>query len=424
MKTVVFVDSNAGGLAALETARRMGCRVVFVRSRRFADMYRAEIAQARISHAHEVIEIDDALDPRQLDEALIAVRDRIGIDALITVFAFAVLAVAESAARLGLPFTDVAAVRAACEKDRCRELVERAGVPPVSCTPVSTPAEAREVAARIGYPVLIKPAVGGASLGASRIDSEVELLAFFDGLAAAWAQMPMELGRGVSSGRLLVEAFIEGPLISVEIGTTRQGTVIPFMVGKRTLDRFNPVLELGTTMPAPIPARIWDEAVEQAQMVVRALGLDLGIYHIEFIASASGPRLVEVNPRLMGGNLPALFTHVTGCDMFELLIRIHLGEEIDSGPYAAKTAICSRLIAADQHGAITALPTREQREQLEARTVLFNLNVNLGQPVEEYSHSFNGIGHFVIAGSTPDEASRNAESMVQELAGLLEMGLK
>jgi len=424
MKTIVFVDSNPGGLAAIETAKRMGFRAVFVKSNRFAPLYSSEQSQRRIAMADRVISIDDCFDPSQLDAALLSELDSGGIDALVTVLSFAVVPLAEAARRLGLRFTNVEAVRAACSKNECRKLAERHGLPPVKCVETRTDADIRAAVAQIGFPVLIKPAISAGSMGAHKVRNAEELDRYFVESRRERDQFPMRLGSDHLSELILVEEFIEGPLISVEIGRTVDGTIIPFVVGERTLDKMNPVLELGTTMPALINEEMQQAAIEQASLVIRAIGLDIGIFHIEFIASSAGPRLVEVNPRIMGGNLPALFGFVSDEDLFEWLIRIHLGENPKKDRFTFHRSLCSRLVAADKPGYVQQALATQELQSLRARTVLFNLAVLEGQPVEEYSHTFNGVGHFVVGGEDPFDARRKAEEIVGELSGLLGLALK
>ena len=50
------------------------------------------------------------------------------------------------------------------------------------------------------------------------------------------------------------------------------------------------------------------------------------------VACEMAGRLIEVNPRLMGSCLPNLFRLAGGGDIFELLVRIHLGERIEPAP--------------------------------------------------------------------------------------------
>jgi biotin carboxylase len=70
-----------------------------------------------------------------------------------------------------------------------------------------------------------------------------------------------------------------------------------------------------------------------AERIIGALDLRLGIFHVEVMLAADGePRLIEFNPRIMGSCLPNLFCLAGGGDIFELLVRIYLNEEVCFGP--------------------------------------------------------------------------------------------
>ena len=93
---------------------------------------------------------------------------------------------AEACAQAGLVFVGPppAAIRAMGLKDHAKALMQRAGVPVVLGYhgERQEPAFLKEQADAIGYPVLIKPAVGGGGRGMRRVDRGAD---FADALAGA-----------------------------------------------------------------------------------------------------------------------------------------------------------------------------------------------------------------------------------------------
>jgi predicted ATP-grasp superfamily ATP-dependent carboligase len=59
--------------------------------------------------------------------------------------------------------------------------------------------------------------------------------------------------------------------------------------------------------------------------ILDALDFNCGAAHIEVMITPDGPRLVEINPRLVGAKIPKLLSYALGCSAHELLIDLHLG---------------------------------------------------------------------------------------------------
>ncbi len=91
-------------------------------------------------------------------------------------------------------------------KQRAREVMEEAGVPilPGSKGILTGPEEARELANRIGYPVLLKAAAGGGGRGMRVVREESEV-------AALYSQAYQEAEASFSCPDLYLEKFITAP---------------------------------------------------------------------------------------------------------------------------------------------------------------------------------------------------------------------
>jgi biotin carboxylase len=55
---------------------------------------------------------------------------------------------------------------------------------------------------------------------------------------------------------------------------------------------------------------------------------DLGIAHVELMYTATGPTLVEINPRPAGGRITELVDRGLGIDTMALVVRQYLGESV------------------------------------------------------------------------------------------------
>ncbi len=82
----------------------------------------------------------------------------------------------------------------------------------------------------------------------------------------------------------------------------------------------------------------WDplppgEDVDHVRRALGDLGVSFGACHTEFICDGQGgARLVEVNDRLIGDHDEFLMAELLHDDLFERVLRVHLGERLPAGP--------------------------------------------------------------------------------------------
>jgi len=261
-------------------------------------------------------------DPDAVTEALGRCHARHAIDVVSTQDEMAVRAVAIASRRLGLRGTAPEGLLTARRKDLCRAALREAGLAHARFALAGDEAGALAAAARIGYPVVLKPPAGTDSLLAFVAhDADQaraachELLAGLDRVPAGW--------RAQFSEGILVEELLTGRLLSAEIGV-RDGVFFPFCVSGRIRWHEDEVVELGAYMPG-LPELEARRCFVYAAEVCRAIGLDLGIFHLEIMLTGRGPVLVEANPRVMGGAMPAVYRVATGSSIYTALVQILTG---------------------------------------------------------------------------------------------------
>lgn len=343
---LLVIDANLPGIDTIAVAKRRGLRVSFIRSayRKYPD---TAAVRDIVYAADGILSIDNSADDAQLYGAARALHAHRPVDAAVCLLDPSLDAAATVCARLGIPFTAKAAVAAARDKARARRILQRAGLRSLRFSRVATAAAARAAAARIARPVVVKPQTGYDSLLAGIATSadaaRRQAAALLAGIEAQPEQLRAQLRKGI-----LVEEYLSGPLLSAEIGM-RHGRCHRFMLSEHIRARQDECIEIGAAMPADLSAAEAEACYGYAEAAVRALGLDLGIFHIEMILTAAGPVLVDANARLMGGIMPALYHSLTGEDIQERLLDIHLGLPLPPGPAGRRgvVAACNLLPAQD-----------------------------------------------------------------------------
>ncbi len=318
-KHVVFVTWKLGNAPAFEAAKRLGHHVTVIRSRSMEQSQNIDLDATpyrRFVDTEYVLQDATRLD--DLRECVAAVHRERPVDGFVATVDALVVPVSVIAEELGIAFTTSHGARTAKLKHRCRARLAEAGVDDTRFALVGDADAAVEFAGRVGYPVVVKPAVGSASEGVHLPADEAELRVLFGRLAD---------GGALYESGVLVEEHLSGEFVSAEIGISH-GRVLRLAVSDRKTWSEHPALELGVTIPAAISDERYETVMDFAEHVIRAADLRLGLFHVEVMLTERGPRLIELNPRLMGSCLPNLFRLAGGGDVFEFLVRVYLDEEV------------------------------------------------------------------------------------------------
>jgi biotin carboxylase len=190
------------------------------------------------------------------------------------------------------------------------------------------------------YPLVLKPAEGVASEDVMLVISPEELA---ERSARILARRPGET--------LLAEEYLPGQLRTLE--TLGDGTTTWVLGGFRTtLSPLPYFIEERLAWDAPVP----DSARDHVLGALGALGATFGACHTEYADGERGPALIEVNDRLIGDHCDFVLSDLLGADLFELVLRVHLGESLPPRPPARAGHAIIDYVVADRPGALSAVP--------------------------------------------------------------------
>ncbi|WP_405010271.1 ATP-grasp domain-containing protein [Kitasatospora sp. NBC_01539] len=230
-----------------------------------------------------------------------------------------VMPAADLAAEFGVPGLGTAGVQGCRDKYRTRSLLTGAGLPQPGFAMTATPDEARAAAARIGYPVVVKPRALGASMG-------VVLAADAAALDAAYrtASGASLIGDEPYRGGAIVEGFADGPEISVDAAVFK-GEYLPMFVARKRTGHHPYFEEVGHIVDAADPLLTDDVLIDTLTRAHQVIGVENGITHTEVKLTDRGPVVIEINGRLGGDLIPLLGRTATGIDPGEVLVDLALG---------------------------------------------------------------------------------------------------
>jgi len=325
--------ANRGEIACrvARSARRLGIRTVAV----FSDHDREAL---HVKVADEARRIESYLD---IQAVLAAARDS-GAEAIHPGYGF--LSENEDFAaacrKSGVVFIGPSpeAIAAMGDKAAAKRLMEKAAVPLVP----GYHGEAQDLktlekeAARVGFPILIKPSAGGGGKGMRVVPDKSS---FARELEASKREAKSAFG----DERVLLERYLERPRhIEMQVFGDTHGNVVHLFERDCSVQRrHQKILE-----EAPAPNfKKRDEMAAAAVAAAKAIGYT-GAGTVEFIAEQDGRfYFMEMNTRLQVEH--PVTEMVTGLDLVEWQLRVAAGERLPPSPALTGHAIEARIYAED-----------------------------------------------------------------------------
>ena len=222
----------------------------------------------------------------------------------------------EALMKMGVPILGTKAedVDAAEDRELFDEILEKTHIPRAAGGTVFTAEEAKEVANRLGYPVLVRPSyvLGGQGMKIAFNDEEIEE---FIGI----------INRIAQDHPILVDKYLQGKKIEVDAVCDGTDILIPGIM--EHIERTG--VHSGDSIsvyPAPtISEKVKDTIVEYTKRLAQALHV-VGLINIQFIAMNEEVYVIEVNPR--SSRTVPYISKVTGIPIVDLATKVIIGNTI------------------------------------------------------------------------------------------------
>ncbi len=411
-KHLVFVETNQNGSLALSVAEKMGYMVSFIYSPLYENLF-LRSKTIDLNKLSFIETVDDSFDYVCLKKAIIKINSKKKVDCILSVVDQTILPIANVARDLNIPFTRLEAIELTKNKYKCRQFLKNHTVEVGNSFLIRNEEDIKHIKDNIAYPCIMKPNEGAGSYYSHIIDSYDELLTVYSNYSKEFYLKGIPKNK-IASDELVVEEYFEGPLFSAEIGIN-EGTIIVFAVGERKRWAKNEVIELGTTIPSVYSQKDLTLLEEYAKKIVRVLNPIRGIFHIEMILTKDGPRLIEVNPRLMGGNGPLLLSYACDINIFKYLIHIHLQKKCPKKEFRSHNPITSRLFGAGGPGITKNDIDWSWLDHYKNRLVSFTCSVKPNQEVKEVTSNYGYLGSFQVKGTTAQNSIALADEILQKV---------
>ncbi len=227
----------------------------------------------------------------------------------------------ESLMKMGVPILGTKAedVDAAEDRELFDKILEQTEIPRAAGGTVFTAEEAKAVANRLGYPVLVRPSyvLGGQGMQIAYSDQEIE-------------EFMEIINRIAQDHPILVDKYLQGKEIEVDAVCDGEDILIPGIM--EHIERTG--VHSGDSIsvyPAPtISQKVKDTIVDYTGRLAKALHV-IGLINIQFIAMDEEVYVIEVNPR--SSRTVPYISKVTGIPIVDLATKVIIGNTLKGMGY-------------------------------------------------------------------------------------------
>lgn len=295
---------------------------------------------------------------------------------------------ARVASRLGYRGISERAALAVRDKYVMRQRLRECGVPVPDFRLVRKLSEAEDFVAKNGYPVVLKPAHGSASIGVVKACDPTELEDYF---SHVYEISINEYGFGA----LLVEEYVGGLEVSVE-SVVYDGEVHVVMVTDKEKGEEPFFIETGHTVPSQLSEEILSQIREATVEANKQLGVENGITHTEIKwTPETGPKIIEIGGRLAGDFIPLIVYRATGINLNRALTDVCLGREPELRQ-KEESCCAVRFMLPKDSGILLGYERSEEvlkREGIERWAFWGTIGNRVMKPPHKYT---NRIGYYIV----------------------------
>ncbi len=210
--------------------------------------------------------------------------------------------------------TDADDVDAAEDRERFDQVLGRCGIRRPKGETVFTAQEAKEVAGRLGYPVLVRPSyvLGGAGMRIAISDDDID-------------QYIGEINRYTQEHPILVDKYMIGKEIEVDAVCDGTDILIPGIMEHIERAGIHSGDSISVYPASDLSDKVKETIVSYTEKLAQNLHV-IGMMNIQFIVQGEEVYIIEVNPR--SSRTVPYISKVTGIPIVPLATSVILGKKI------------------------------------------------------------------------------------------------
>ena len=222
---------------------------------------------------------------------------------------------------MGVPIlgTDVAGIDAAEDREKFDQILKQCNISKADAGTGFTAEDAKAVAARIGYPVLVRPSyvIGGQGMEIAYNEQDIE-------------NYMAIINRYTQEHPVLIDKYLMGREVEVDAVCDGEDILIPGIMEHVERAGIHSGDSISVYPPINIEPKHIDQITEYTRRLSKALNV-VGLVNIQFVIFDDKVYVIEVNPR-SSRTIPYI-SKVTGVPIISLAVRSILGEKLKDMGY-------------------------------------------------------------------------------------------
>jgi len=323
--------------------------------------------------------------------------------------------IAQLGSDLGLPATTPEAANNVRSKANTRKVLDQLeGVNPRYAL-VQDEASFKAALDFVGVPCLLKPAGSSGGRGIFKIESYDQALSAFR-KAKEYCDPQRDDVYSYFHHEFVLEQVLTGSEHSVS-GMVADGQIVVFAITDKQIDLSIPIQYQNVT-PSALPQETQNQIIKMARAAVKLTGINWCGFHIDFMMTSEGPKILEIGGRLGGECINSHLIPLSRptINPYQLLLKVVQGInpfDKDSYLFDATNRAGMRTFLPPAPGRILRLEGFDQVQSHPSTQELIQLR-NLGDEVVLPSVRFYGyeLGH-VIAQCSLEE---NIDQLLSDMA--------
>jgi argininosuccinate lyase len=392
-----------------QAKKSLGLNITFVTSDLNFYTRGKPIAETMLASVNRIVEIQDSGTFSNFKNDIDRLNVEIPISAFMTFSEYHIAPCSEAASFLGVPHLSPAACRVSRNKCLLRELLRLQGVPQPDYVLVESVEDATLFSEKMGFPLVVKPVDGTGSLNTRIVNSQKDLEDHISTL-----RNTKTYGRStLTKPYFLMEEYLEGELFSVEVITQNNKHHV-LGITDRELAGHPYFVEVGASFPVHLENEA--QVIETCLKALDALGVDFGPTHTELICTRQGPKIVEINPRLVGGVVPEMIDRTLNTQIMIEVIQMHLGKEARLDYKSDGVSSCY-FFNTEKSGVLKNIVLSPNVNH--KNVVSWKVNKEPGQTISGLKSNFDWLGYIITHCKDQSSAKRLCAQIANETRFLI-----